>query len=101
MLEVRQTAEFSKWWRDLRDQEAIARIAGRIERMQDGNFGDAKTFDGIGELRIDHGPGYRVYFMRRGRTVYLLLCGGDKSTQKRDIKRAKRMAQEVINGEKS
>jgi putative addiction module killer protein len=101
MIEVRQTAVFRAWHRALRDQEAIARIAGRIERMQDGNFGDVKTFDGIGELRIDHGPGYRVYFMRRGRTVYLLLCGGDKSTQKRDIKRAKRMAREVIDGEKS
>jgi putative addiction module killer protein len=69
-----------------------------FRRLTLGLFGDAKFFDGIGELRIDYGPGYRLYFMRRGNTVVLLLCGGDKSTQKRDIQRAKELAEEERNG---
>lgn len=64
-------------------------------RVQVGLFGDAKFFDGIGELRVDHGPGYRVYFVRRDKLVIVLLCGGDKSTQKKDIERALEMAKEV------
>lgn len=67
----------------------------RIRRLEAGNFGDAKFFDGIGELRIDHGPGYRVYFVRDGQTVVVLLCGGDKRTQQTDIAKAKRMAKEL------
>ena len=95
MIEVRQTDAFVSWLRDLKDRRAVARIATRIARAEMGNLGDAKFFDGIGELRIDYGPGYRVYFVRRGNTLIILLCAGDKSSQQRDIQRAKDMAQEV------
>jgi putative addiction module killer protein len=95
MLEVRQTANFRKWLNGLMDDRAVKKIAQRIVRLGGGLFGDAKFFEGIGELRIDHGPGYRLYFVRRGNTVVILLCGGDKSTQKRDIERAIAMAKEV------
>ena len=66
-----------------------------MARVESGLLGDVKYFDGVGELRIDHGPGLRIYFVKRGRTIIFLLCGGDKSTQSRDIKRAKTLAQEV------
>jgi len=79
----------------LRDERAQTKIAQRIVRLQTGLFGDAKFFDGIGELRVDYGPGYRVYFVRRAETVVILLCGGDKSSQKRDIRKAIAMAEEV------
>lgn len=92
MFDVRQTTEFRHWLDDLADGRARERIAQRIVRLQAGLFGDAKFFEGIGELRVDHGPGYRVYFARRGRVVVVLLCGGDKGTQKRDIERAKALA---------
>lgn len=95
MIEVRQTAVFRDWLDGLADNRAAGRIAQRIVRLQSGLFGDAKFFDGIGELRVDYGPGYRVYFVRRGEVLILLLCGGDKSTQKRDIARAKQMVKEV------
>jgi len=95
MIEVRQTAVFIEWLRKLRDRRAQERIAQRIVRLQAGLFGDVKYFDGIGELRVDHGPGYRVYFVRNGDVFVMLLCGGDKSTQKRDIERAIEMAKEV------
>ncbi|MRX50616.1 type II toxin-antitoxin system RelE/ParE family toxin [Paracoccus sp. S-4012] len=95
MIEVRQTSEFSGWLTRLRDHRARARILVRIDRLADGHFGDAKYFEGIGELRVDYGPGYRVYFVRRGGTLVVLLCGGDKGSQKRDIQRASAMAQEV------
>jgi len=85
----------SELWRaELGDLRAIDRITQRITRVQYGLLGDVKYFDGIGELRIDHGPGYRIYFARRGRAIIILLCGGDKSTQRRDITRAKLLAQE-------
>jgi putative addiction module killer protein len=71
------------------------RIRTRIARLQSGLMGDAKFFEGIGELRIDSGPGYRIYFCQRGRTVVILLCGGDKSTQRKDIERAKQLAKEI------
>lgn len=67
----------------------------RIVRLEAGLLGDTKFFDGIGELRIDHGPGYRVYFVQRGRVLIILLCGGDKSTQRRDIAAARRLAEEM------
>ncbi|TJW80067.1 MAG: addiction module killer protein [Mesorhizobium sp.] len=70
-------------------------MAIRIARVQSGLMGDVKFFDGIGELRIDHGPGYRLYFVNRGNALIILLCGGDKSSQKRDIKKATEMAKEV------
>ncbi|WP_116654512.1 type II toxin-antitoxin system RelE/ParE family toxin [Pelagibacterium sediminicola] len=95
MIEVRQTAEFLDWFSNLRDLRARARIRVRIDRLELGLFGDARFFDGIGELRIDYGPGYRVYFTKRGNTIVILLCGGDKRTQQKDIKRAIDMAKEV------
>lgn len=95
MFEVRQTAEFEKWLKGLADSRAAKRIAQRIVRIQAGLLGDVKFFDAIGELRIDYGPGYRVYFVRRGRVLIILLCGGDKSSQKRDIRKAIAMAKEV------
>ena len=85
--------DFNEWLTNLRDQVGKALIARRIERAEVGNFGDCESVgDGVFEMRIDYGPGYRAYFVRRGEIVYLLLLGGDKSTQKRDIKRAKEMA---------
>jgi putative addiction module killer protein len=78
----------------LRDRRAYEAIAMRVVRLQAGLLGDVKFFNGIGELRIDVGPGYRVYFVRRGETLILLLCGGDKGSQGRDIERAKKLARE-------
>lgn len=95
MIEVRQTALFSEWLALLRDINGRARIVARVGRMRSGNIGDVKYFDGIGEARIDAGPGYRLYFVKRGESVVILLCGGDKSTQSRDITKAKEMAREV------
>ena len=95
MIEVRQTLEFRDWLASLRDQRARERIAQRVVRLQAGLFGDAKIFDGIGELRVDYGPGYRVYFVRRGNVLVILLCGGDKRTQSADIARARLMASET------
>ncbi|BDA86035.1 hypothetical protein Sa4125_35770 [Aureimonas sp. SA4125] len=95
MLEIRQTRVFRDWLEALRDRRAQERIAQRLVRLQVGLFGDAKFFDGIGELRIDHGPGYRVYFARRGPILVVLLCGGDKSTQAQDIRTARALADEL------
>jgi putative addiction module killer protein len=95
MLSVEQTLEFQDWMARLRDRMAVNRIAQRIVRLQSGLFGNAKFFEGIGELRIDYGPGYRVYFVRKRNTLIVLLCGGDKSTQSRDIERAKAMAEDI------
>ena len=93
MLEVRQTEVFTKWVDGLRDVRAKVRVLQRIERLGLGNPGDVKAVgDGVSELRIDYGPGYRVYFTRTGRTVVVLLCGGDKRTQSADIAEAKRLA---------
>lgn len=93
MLEILQTDEFIKWMKRLRDADARARINVRIRRISfTGNFGDAKPVgDGINELRIDHGPGYRVYYSQRGSEIILLLIGGDKSSQQRDIDKAKKI----------
>lgn len=95
MIEVRQTSEFAKWLSKVRNRRAVDRIVTRIVRLEAGLIGDAKYFQGIGELRIDYGPGYRLYFAKRGDVLIILLCGGDKRTQSQDIKRAVRMAQEV------
>ena len=92
MIEVRQTSEYADWYARLRDMKAKARIDVRIRRMSLGNLGDAKFFGGIGELRIDHGPGYRVYFLKRGEALIILLGGGDKSSQASDIALAKAVA---------
>ncbi len=96
MVEVRQTKAFRDWFAGLADFRAAARIDARIKRLQFGLFGDAKPVgEGVSELRVDYGPGYRVYFTRRGAEVVVLLCGGDKRTQDRDIKWAKALAAEL------
>ncbi|HXW23435.1 MAG TPA: type II toxin-antitoxin system RelE/ParE family toxin [Xanthobacteraceae bacterium] len=93
MLEIRQTEIFSRWLRGLADARGRAKIAARIDRLAHGNPGDvAPVGEGVSELRIDFGPGYRVYFVARGRTVVILLCGGDKASQAKDIKTAKQLA---------
>jgi putative addiction module killer protein len=96
MLTLIRHAVFDEWLRDLPDLKGKARILARIKSAEHGNFGDCDPVgDGVSEMRIHFGPGYRVYFLRQGQVVYLLLCGGDKSTQKRDIKRAKDLVQEI------
>lgn len=95
MLRLRLTDGFQDWLDGLRDTRARDRIAARLLRARNGNLGDVKYFGGIGEMRVAHGPGYRLYFVRRGDVVVVLLCGGDKSTQDRDVKRAIALAQEV------
>ena len=96
MVEVHQTPTFTDWLGELRDASARARIVIRIRRMETGNPGDVRPVgDGVSEMRIDYGPGYRVYFVRRGESVVLLLCGGDKRRQQADIRRAKRLAREI------
>jgi putative addiction module killer protein len=100
MIEVRRTAVFDAWMDSLRDDLAVIRITARIRRLSLGNFGDVKPVGGgVSELRIDHGPGYRVYFVRRGEVVVILLCGGDKGSQDRDIRRARQMAEEENDGD--
>ena len=95
-MEVRQTDVFAAWFAALRDREARARITVRIRRLSLGNPGDVKPVgSGVSEMRIDYGPGYRVYFIRRGEMVVVLLCGGDKRTQDRDIARALELAREI------
>ena len=90
MLEIVQTGVFSSWLEQLRDVRAKAKIAARVQRLALGNTGDvAPVGDGISELRIHYGPGYRVYFKAQGKTIVVLLCGGDKGRQANDIKRAK------------
>lgn len=96
MIEIRETERFSKWLHDLRDGVARARIAARIRRLALGNPGDVRPVgEGLSELRVDHGPGYRVYFVQRGPVIIVLLCGGDKRTQDRDIRTAKIMASDL------
>ena len=96
MIEVRQTEVFAEWFAGLRDRTARARITVRIRRLSLGNPGDVKPVGGgVAEMRIDYGPGYRVYFVRRGDTVIVLLCGGDKRHQDRDITRALELVREV------
>jgi len=96
MLEVRTTQIFIDWFKSLRDRRAKARIQARIDRLEMGNFGDvAPVGEGVSEMRIFYGPGYRVYFVQRGSIVVILLSGGDKSTQQSDITRAKEIAKQV------
>ncbi len=96
MIEVRMTALFAKWFESLHDRRARARIQARIDRIEMGHFGDvAPVGDGVSELRIFHGPGYRVYFVRKGAVVVILLSGGDKSSQQADIARAKEIARQL------
>jgi putative addiction module killer protein len=96
MIKVRRTPEFDNWLHRLRDDRAKARIASRIQRMAFGNPGDCKSLgDGLMEMRVDYGPGYRIYFTQRGPDVVILLCGGDKRRQHRDIKRARELARQT------
>jgi putative addiction module killer protein len=96
MIEVRQTVIFARWLAGLRDDRARARIQARIDRLEIGNPGDVKPVgESVLEMRIDYGPGYRVYFIRRGETLVILLAGGDKRTQDRDIAMALKLARDL------
>ncbi len=96
MLEIRKTETYAQWIDNLRDLQARARVQIRIERLPAGNSGDVRAVgEGVSELRIDYGPGYRVYFTKRGREVVILLAGGDKTTQAADIKIALRLARNL------
>lgn len=91
-----ETTEFARWLSSLRDIRAIAKIADRLKRASNGNFGDHKSVKcGVFEMRVDYGPGYRVYFFRRGKELVILLCGGDKRSQDDDVARAKRLKEEI------
>lgn len=93
MITVRETEQFKAWIRALKDRQTKQIINAHIRRMSAGSFGDSKTVgNGISELRINHGPGYRVYYTQRDHEIMILLCGGDKSTQSRDIEAAKEIA---------
>jgi putative addiction module killer protein len=97
MIEIRKTAEFAQWLDGLRDMKARARVQARLDRMAEGNPGDVKPVgEGVSELRIDFGPGYRVYFKSRGHEIIILLAGGDKKTQANDIKVALRLARNLL-----
>lgn len=97
MVDIRRTNVFASWVKQLRDSRARAKVRVRIDRFAQGNPGDvAPVGEGVSEMRIDYGPGYRVYYVRRG-AVVILLCGGDKSTQDADIVRAKTLAKEISN----
>src|SRR5580700_9155881 len=96
MLELKQTEQFRRWRTKLRDERARAAIASRLDRLAYGHAGDVEPVgEGISELRIHYGPGYRIYFHRQGQKVVLLLCGGDKSSQAKDIQAAKRIVKEA------
>ncbi len=96
MIEVRKTEVFSSWFNSLRDKRAKARIQARIDRVEVGHFGDVTPVgEGVSELRIFYGPGYRVYFVKQGLAVVILLSGGDKSTQNTDIVQAKELAKQI------
>lgn len=96
MFDIRRTDTFLEWFNALRDDRAFAKIAVRLKRLEEGNKGDvASVGEGVSELRIQIGPGYRVYFTQRGKTIIILLCGGDKSTQFTDTAKAKKLAKDV------
>ena len=96
MIEIRKTEHFANWLDNLRDIQAKARVLVRIERLASGNAGDVKPVgEGVSEMRVNYGPGYRVYFVQRGSELIILLAGGDKSSQPRDIKAAIRLAQNL------
>ena len=96
MIEIRKTDVFSKWFDGLKDRKGKSRIQARIDRLELGHFGDTSPVgEGVSELRIFCGPGYRVYFVKHGRVCVVLLSGGDKSTQKSDIAKAKELARQL------
>lgn len=100
MFTIKRTNIFIDWLKELKDRRAVARIAMRIDRFEEGNPGHVRDVgDGVSEMKVDYGPGYRVYYTRQGRTIYLLLCGGDKRTQSKDIAEAKRIAREWTDEE--
>ena len=100
MFTIKRTNIFIEWLKGLKDRRAVARIAMRIDRFESGNPGHVRDVgDGVSEMKIDYGPGYRVYYVRREKTIYLLLCGGDKRTQDKDIAEAKRIAKERTDEE--
>lgn len=95
MIEIIKTNHFDQWLRKLRDHRARARIEARVTRLAEGNAGDVKPVGGgVSEMRIDYGPGYRVYYLQKGDIMVVLLCGGDKSSQTRDIQDALAIAAE-------
>jgi len=99
IIDIRQTDEFAQWLTKLWDRQGRARIIDRLKRLANGNFGDTKPVgDGVQELRMSFGPGYRIYYMWQGEVLILLLTGGDKDRQARDIAKAKRMAKEAEDG---
>ena len=95
MFKVRETQQFRKWMKGLRDSHARIRIAMRIERLEQGNAGDHKDFGDISELRIDYEPGYRVYYMKRDKEIIVLLVGGDKRTQDKDLEKAREIVRSL------
>jgi putative addiction module killer protein len=96
VIEILQTEAYSKWFDKLKDRSAKARIITCIRRMSLGNFGDVKPVgEGVSEIRIDHGPGYRIYFVQRGMELVILLAGGDKKTQDKDVTLAKELAERI------
>ncbi|MDP2853786.1 MAG: type II toxin-antitoxin system RelE/ParE family toxin [Smithellaceae bacterium] len=96
MIEILQTENYRKWFDKLKDRNARARIDIRLRRLSLGNYGDAKSVgEGVSELRIDYGPGYRVYFTKKGARLIILLAGGDKTTQAGDIEKAKKLVHEI------
>ena len=95
-MKLLKTSTYTKWERSLRDRRAVYRVAVRVNRLLGGNAGDAKSVgEGVSEMRINYGPGYRVYYKKRGEEIVILLVGGDKSTQASDIAMAKKLAAEV------
>lgn len=95
MIEVVKSETFNRWLKKLRDRRAVIRINARIDRLAFGNPGDVRPVgEGLSEMRIDYGPGYRVYYMQQAKVLILILCGGDKRTQQEDIAKAKRIAEE-------
>ncbi|BBP02535.1 type II toxin-antitoxin system RelE/ParE family toxin [Sulfuriferula nivalis] len=96
MNSIHTTEIFDDWFASLKDKQAVRRVQVRIDRAEDGNFGDCKPVGkGVSEMRIDYGPGYRVYFVQQGIEIVILLAGGDKSTQSKDIKTALEIAQQI------
>jgi putative addiction module killer protein len=101
-FQLAETDDFHRWLDSLSDRRAMTRIIDRLKRASNGNFGDVKPVgSGVSELRIDYGPGYRVYFFRRGKELVILVCGGDKKTQDADIAKAKRLKDEIEQSGKS